>query len=98
MRPVRIIVSIIASVDEMLVQFVSQRLSERLGQPFTIDNQPSAGARIGAEAILNASPDGHTLGALAVTSPMRSSLLPDVPTVGEAVRGYETSGLQGLCA
>src|SRR5215831_9031821 len=60
-RPVRIIVSVIASVDEMLVQFVSQWLSEHLGQPFTIDNQPSAGARIGAEAILDASPDGHTL-------------------------------------
>ena len=57
-RPVRIIVSTIASVDEMLAQFVSQWLSERLGQPFTIDNQPSAGVRIGAEAILDASPDG----------------------------------------
>jgi tripartite-type tricarboxylate transporter receptor subunit TctC len=223
-RPVRIIVSVIASVDEMLVQFVSQWLSDRLGQPFTIDNQPSAGARIGAEAIVNAPADGHTLAlviaanliqaihydklsfirdlapvagisrnpfvmvvnpsvpartvpeliafananpgklsiassgngsilhltselfismskisvvhspyrgmppaitdllagqvhamflpvpnslqhikdgklmALAVTSAMRSSLLPEVPTVGEFVQGYEANGLQGLCA
>jgi tripartite-type tricarboxylate transporter receptor subunit TctC len=60
-RPVRIIVSIIASVDEFLVQLVSQCLTDRLGEPFIIDNQPSAGARIGVEAIVNASPDGHTL-------------------------------------
>jgi len=223
-RPVRIIVSIVASVDELLVQLVGQWLSERLGQPFTIDNQPGAGARIGAEAIVNASPDGHTLvliiaanliqaihyqklgfirdlapvagisrnpfvmvvnpsvpaktipeliayananpgklsiassgigsilhlsgelfisltkismvhapyrgmppaiadllagqvqamflpipnslqhikdgklRAVAVSSATRSSLLPDVPAIGEFVRGYETSGLQGLCA
>src|SRR5262245_5768829 len=57
--PVRIIVSIIASVDELLVQLVGQWLTERLGQPFIVDNQPSAGARIGAEAIVSASPDGH---------------------------------------
>jgi tripartite-type tricarboxylate transporter receptor subunit TctC len=60
-RPVRIVVSIIANVDEMLVQLVGQRLSERLGQPFSIDNLPSGGGAIGTEAILSASPDGHTL-------------------------------------
>jgi len=38
------------------------------------------------------------LRALAVTSAMRSSLLAEVPTVGEFVRGYEAGGLQGLCA
>jgi tripartite-type tricarboxylate transporter receptor subunit TctC len=38
------------------------------------------------------------LRALAVTSAMRSEILPDVPTVGDFVPGYEASGFQGLVA
>jgi tripartite-type tricarboxylate transporter receptor subunit TctC len=39
-----------------------------------------------------------TLRALAVTTAVRSPVLPDVPTVGEFVRGYEASGWNGLLA
>jgi len=39
-----------------------------------------------------------TLRALAVTTAVRSHVLPDVPTVGEFVRGYEASGWNGLLA
>ena len=38
------------------------------------------------------------LRALAVTSAMRSPALPDIPTVGEFVSGYEASGLSGIAA
>jgi tripartite-type tricarboxylate transporter receptor subunit TctC len=38
------------------------------------------------------------LRALAITSAMRSALLPDIPTVGDFVPGYEASGFQGLGA
>jgi tripartite-type tricarboxylate transporter receptor subunit TctC len=41
--------------------------------------------------------DGKLRG-LAVTSATRSNVLPDIPTVGEFVAGYEANGLQGLCA
>jgi len=41
--------------------------------------------------------DGR-LRALAVTTAKRSSTLPDVPTVGEFVPGYEASGWYGICA
>src|SRR6266446_10476571 len=38
------------------------------------------------------------LRALAVTTAMRSPLLPDVPTVGDLMPGFEASALQGVCA
>ena len=42
-------------------RLIGQWLSERIGQPFTIDNRPGDGGNIATEAVVNASPDGHTL-------------------------------------
>jgi tripartite-type tricarboxylate transporter receptor subunit TctC len=42
-------------------RLIGQWLSERLGQPFVIENRPGAGGKIGAEAVVHAPPDGYTL-------------------------------------
>jgi len=61
-RPVRIIVGFAAGGSaDILARLMGQWLSERLGQPFVIENRPGAGSNIGTEAVVRAPPDGYTL-------------------------------------
>ena len=67
-RPVRLIVYFPAGgVGDILARLMSQWLSERLGEPFVVENRPGASGNIGTEAVVRASPDGYTL--LWATSP-----------------------------
>ncbi len=61
-RLVRLIVAFPAGGGvDILARLLGQWLSERLGQPFIIENRPGASGNIGAEAVARASPDGYTL-------------------------------------
>ena len=61
-RPVRLIVGNAAGgPQDTLARLMGQWLSERLGQPFIVENRPGAGTNIGTEAVVKASPDGYTL-------------------------------------
>src|SRR5476651_99988 len=46
---------------DIIARLIGQRLSERLGQQFVIENKPGAGNNIGTEAAVNAEPDGYTV-------------------------------------
>jgi tripartite-type tricarboxylate transporter receptor subunit TctC len=61
-KPVRIIVNVSpgGGVDTA-TRIVAQRLSERLGQPFVVENRPSASGNVGAEAVFHSPPDGYLL-------------------------------------
>jgi tripartite-type tricarboxylate transporter receptor subunit TctC len=61
-RPVRFVVGYPAGgATDILARIIGQRLSERLGQQFVIENKPGAGNNIGTEAVVNAEPDGYTV-------------------------------------
>ena len=61
-RPVRIITGFAAGgATDILARLIGQWLSERLGQPFVIENRPGAGGNIATEFVVRAPADGYTL-------------------------------------
>ena len=74
-RPVRIVVPIApGGANDIVVRMMGQRLSERLGQPFVIENRPGGGSNIGTEAVVRAPPDGYTLLALGPPATINATL------------------------
>jgi hypothetical protein len=45
---------------DIMARLIGQPLSERLGQPFVIENRPGANGNMGTEAVVRAAPDGYT--------------------------------------
>ena len=61
-RPVRLIVGFVpGNPPDIVARLTGQWLSERLGQPFVVENRPGASGFIGTEAVVRAPPDGYTL-------------------------------------
>jgi tripartite-type tricarboxylate transporter receptor subunit TctC len=95
-RPVRIIVGFAAgSASDILSRLVAQSLSDRLRQPFIVENRGGAGGTIGAEMVARAPADGYTLlycgSADAVSAGMYDKLsynfLRDIAPVAGMARG-----------
>jgi tripartite-type tricarboxylate transporter receptor subunit TctC len=50
-----------AGGNDITARLIGQWLTDRLGQPFVIENRPGAGTNIAAEIVINSPPDGYTL-------------------------------------
>src|SRR6202171_4305204 len=61
-RPIRFVVGYPpGGATDIIARLIGQRLSEKLGQQFVIENKPGAGNNIGIEAAVNAEPAGDTV-------------------------------------
>jgi tripartite-type tricarboxylate transporter receptor subunit TctC len=74
-RPVRIIVGVVAgSANDILARLIAHWLSERLGQPFIVENRPGAATNIATETVVHAPADGYTLLMFASSSAINVAL------------------------
>jgi tripartite-type tricarboxylate transporter receptor subunit TctC len=79
-RPVRVVVPFAAGGPaDIYARFVAQRLSDALGQPFTVDNRPGGGSVIGTDAVAKSAADGYTLLMMSNTHTVNESLIPNKP-------------------
>ena len=64
---------------DVLSRLICQRLSERLGQPFIVENKPGAGSNIGTQTVINSPPDGYTLLLTSTANAINASFDPSLP-------------------
>src|SRR5436305_13451349 len=79
-RPIRVVVPFgPGGFADITVRLVGQKLAERTGQQVVIENRPSAGGIIAANAVTSAQPDGTTLFVFSSGIALSKSLLKTMP-------------------
>ena len=95
-RPVRLIVADApGGAPDIVARLIGQWLSERLGQPFVVENRPGAGTTIAMAMVAKAPPDGYTLALVGASSATSMSLYEniaydlnrDITPIASIVRG-----------
>jgi tripartite-type tricarboxylate transporter receptor subunit TctC len=64
---------------DVLSRLICQHLSDRLGQPFIVENKPGAGSNIGTQAVINSPADGYTLLLTSTANAINASFDPSLP-------------------
>jgi tripartite-type tricarboxylate transporter receptor subunit TctC len=74
-RPVRLLVPFgPGSTPDIVARVLADRLQQRLGQPFVVEDKPGASGNLGTDAVAKADPDGYTLG-ISIAGPLAINAL-----------------------
>ncbi|MBV9563813.1 MAG: tripartite tricarboxylate transporter substrate binding protein [Bradyrhizobium sp.] len=93
-HPVRIVLPFGAGgVADVSARIVADRLGERLGQRFLIENMPGAGGITAAKSVISASPDGYTLGLVSNGTAISAALFKRLPF--DAATDFEMISMLG---
>ena len=91
-KPVRVFVGLApGGGTDSVARIITQKLSDVFGQPFVVDNRPSAGGNVAGELAARAVPDGYTLITVTPTHVTNPSLYRDVRY--DAIRDFTAVGL-----
>jgi tripartite-type tricarboxylate transporter receptor subunit TctC len=79
-KPVRIVVPFAAGGGtDLTARITAQKLSEKYGQPFIVENRPGAGGSVGTDIVAKAKPDGYTLVVVSGSHTINQSLYKSLP-------------------
>src|SRR6201991_2023318 len=79
-HPVKWVVPYAAGgATDVLSRLICQRLTEKLGQPFVVENKPGAGSNIGTQAVIASPADGYTLLLTSTANAINASFDPTLP-------------------
>jgi len=93
-RPVRLVVPFApGGTNDVIARMAGERLAQRLGQPFVVDNRAGANSVVGSEIVARAAPDGHTLLIVAAGFAINPSLRRTLPY--DTLRDFAPIGLVG---
>jgi len=74
-RPVKLYIPFgPGSTPDMVGRLIAERLTQKLGQPFVVEDKPGASGNLGTDAVAKAEPDGYTLG-LSIAGPLAVNAL-----------------------
>jgi tripartite-type tricarboxylate transporter receptor subunit TctC len=79
-HPVRLLVGFPAGGQvDIIARLTAQALGDRLGQSVVVENKPGAGGNLGAQAVINAAPDGYTVFFGASSNTVNTTLIANLP-------------------
>jgi tripartite-type tricarboxylate transporter receptor subunit TctC len=91
-KPVRIIVAFSPGTGiDILAREVGQQMSQRLHQPFVVENRPGASGNLGMALLAKAEPDGHTVSVIVNTFVINAALYSNLPF--DSVRDFTPVGM-----
>ena len=93
-KPVRVIVPFApGGTNDILARIVAEKLGERLGQTFVVDNRAGANTVLGSEIVARSNPDGYTLLVTGAGLAVNPSIMKALPYDTE--RDFAPIGLVG---